>query len=533
MHTPHHVAQAWIDRNKGRFDEGWDDYRKEAFARQKRLGVIPAGAKLTPRPAGLPAWSSLSADQKRLYAHQMEVFSAFLEETDAEVGRLIDTLRRKPGGDNLLVFYIVGDNGGSAEGDLEGSIQIEGAAASGAPNDFALQLANYDQLGGPDLANHYAAGWAWATTTPFRWMKQVASHFGGTRNPLIVDWPGHTAQPGRVRGQFSHVNAIAPTILDILGVELPDTVNGIKQIPFEGRSLLPTFTDPDAPDVQTEQYFEIFGNRAIYKDGWVAAAKRSYQPWNLLKDLSQIYKDDTADDRWELYHVATDFSEADDLATRNPAKLAELKAEFVREGTRNGVFPLVPLPVGAPKIVDPARRDFVFASDTSGLPPNALPALAGKPHRWEVAIVGDAASGTGVLLAQGGRLGGYVLYAKDGHLAFENNTFGQGHQVIVASAALPPGAASVGFDFVPAPGTVAARSNVLGTPPGDGTVRLLVNGAVVAEGLLRKYPATAGALAESFDIGRDRGSLVSKEAAARQPYSQPLGDARLTLQQGE
>ena len=528
VHMPHHVPQEWIDKNKGRFDSGWDKYREETFARQKKLGVIPADAKLTPRPAGLPAWDSLKPEERKLLAHQMEVFSAYLEHTDAEVGRLVSELRQRPGGENLLVVYLVGDNGGSAEGDIEGSIGNEQAKAAGIPNDLATQIAGADKLGGPDVANHYSAGWAWATTTPFQWMKQVASHFGGTRNPLVIDWQGHTAQGQVVRSQFGHVNDIAPTILDAAGITLPDTVDGVKQLPFEGKSLLPTFTNPAAPETHTEQYFEIFGNRAIYKDGWVAAARRQYNPWDILGDLGKVYADNTASDRWELYNVAKDFSEAKDLAAENPAKLEELKAEFVKEGTRNGVFPLVPLPFASPGLINPKQTSFSYRPDISGLPVAAQPALAGRAHRLEIDIKGDAAKGQGVLIAHGGRLGGYVLYEAGGKLVFENNAFGQRHEVITAPQPLPTGAVTVGYDFVPAPSANGGFIPLL-AKVGGGTIRLLVNGQPVAEGAVSLFPTVSGSFAETFDIGLDRGSPVSKEAAARQPYTQPLGETRLNL----
>ncbi|HZU63781.1 MAG TPA: arylsulfatase, partial [Novosphingobium sp.] len=518
VHMPHHVPQEWIARNKGRFDAGWDAYRTAAFERQKRLGIIPRDTKLTPRPDGLPAWDSLTAAQKQLYAHEMEVFSAYLEQTDAEVGRLIDTLRSRPGGDNLLVLYIVGDNGGSAEGDIEGAIANEQAKAGGAPADFATIAAHADQLGGPEYANHYAAGWAWATSTPFQWMKQVASHFGATRDPLIVDWPGHTRDSGRIRAQFAHVNDIAPTILEAAGIHAPETIDGVRQLPFEGRSLLASFTNPDAPETHTEQYFEIFGNRAIYKDGWVAAAKRSYQPWDLLKDVGRIYNDNTAQDRWELYHITEDFSEATDLARANPAKLAELQAEFLREGGRNGVFPLIPLPFGAPLAVSPKKVSFSFQPDISGLPVAAQPVLVGRAHHLEIDLKGDAAKGEGVLIAHGGRLGGYVFYVKGGRLVFENNAYNLRHEVIAASEPLPAGAATVGYDFVPAPGGEAGALPLL-SKVGGGTIRLLVNGKVVAEGAVSRFPTHAAAFDETFDIGRDRNSKVSREATAQQPYS--------------
>ncbi|MEJ5978930.1 arylsulfatase [Novosphingobium sp. PS1R-30] len=526
-HTPHHVSQEWIARNKGRFDGGWDRYREEAFARQKRLGVVPADTKLTPRPEGLPAWSSLSDDERRLYARQMEVFSAFLEETDAEVGRLVETLRARPGGENLLVLYVVGDNGGSAEGGVQGSIANEGGSASGAPHDVATQLANIDKFGGPELSNHFSAGWAWTTTTPFQWVKQAASHFGGTRNPLIVNWPGHTAQPGKVRSQFGHVNDIAPTILDAAGIGFPEEVDGVRQVPFEGKSLVASFTNPAAPEKHTEQYFEIFGNRAIYKDGWVAAAKRKFAPWQLLENLPRAFGDDTATDRWELYNVAKDFSEANDLAQTNPAKLEELKAEFVREGQRNGVFPLLPIPLNAPAIVDTARRSFTFRPDIGPLQATALPDLGGQAHRFEVDIKDGASTGSGALIAQGGRLGGFVLYTSEGRLVFENNAFGQKRDRVVSSVALPAGAAKVGFEFTPAAGGVPRLP--IFSKPAAGTVRLFVDGKQVGAVAVQQYPTSVGSFAESFDIGRDRGSPVSGDEAARRPYSGSLGEVRLEL----
>ena len=531
-HMPHDVPQEWIDKNKGRFDGGWDKYREDAFARQKKLGVIPADAKLTPRPEGLPAWDSLSADQKHLYAHQMEVYSAYLEHTDAEVGRLITTLRSRPGGDNLLIFYIIGDNGGSAEGGLEGSIRNESAIPAGGEKSLATLEANYDNWGGPNVASHYAAGWAWATTTPFQWTKQIASHFGGTRNPLIVVWPGHTASPEKIRSQFGHVNDIAPTILDAAHIPFPDTVDGVKQIPFEGHSLVASFTDPKAPETHPEQYFEIFGNRAIYKDGWVAAAKRSYNPWNLLNEITRVYQDDTANDRWELYHVDKDFSEANDLAKANPAKLAELKAEFVKEGTRNGVFPLIPLPFGAPSLVDRRTKSFSYQPDISSVPQAALPLISGHAHRFEVDIKGDAAKGEGVLLAEGGRLGGFSLYVKGGHLVFENSEFGQKHQTVVATDALPAGPATVAYEYAPDPlpaGTALDPRQAVFPAPVSGTVRLLVNGKPVGEGRIGLFTTAAASIGEGFDIGQDRGSQVSADPAGQARYSQGLGEVRLKL----
>lgn len=527
-HAPHDAPPEWIAKNRGRFDQGWDKYREEAFARQKRQGIIPADARLTPRPDGIPAWSSLTPEQQKLYAREMEVYSAMLEQTDAELGRLIDTLRKRPGGDNLLIFFIAGDNGGSAEGGQDGLISNELAHAAGADNSFAAVQANYDKLGSKFVDSHYAVGWAWATNTPFQWTKQVASHFGGTRNPLVVSWTGHTAAPGRIRSQFGHVNDIAPTILDAAGIAFPDQVDGVKQKPFEGTSLVPTFTDPAAPETHKQQYFEILGNRAIYKDGWVAGAKRSYKPWNLITELAKVYVDDTANDRWELYNVDKDFSEANDLAASNPAKLEELKAEFVKEGVRNNVFPLLPIPLGAPSPVDPARKSFTFGPSVNSVPQVALPNLT-LEHRFQARIEGDAAAASGVVLANGGRLGGWALFVKAGRLVFENNEFGQKRVTVTSTEALPKGPADVGFEFVPAAKGDKSGPALLSREVPGGTIRLLVNGKAVDETVVGQFPATAGSFSEGFDIGLDRGSPVSDDRVAQQRFNQPLGPVGLQL----
>jgi arylsulfatase len=319
-------------------------------------------------------------------------------------------------------------------------------------------------------------------------------------------------------------------VLDAAGIALPAQVDGVAQLPFEGKSLLPTLANPAAPEAHTEQYFEIFGNRAIYKDGWVAAAKRPYNPWDLLKDVGKIYADTTDQDRWELYHVATDFSESEDLAAKNPAKLVELKAEFAREGARNGVFPLLPLPLGAPTLVDPRQKHFAWRPGVNGLSTAEQPLLVARAHRFDVAITGNAAAGTGVLIAQGGRLGGYVLYVKDGHLVFENNAYNQQHDVIVAPAPLPAGPVTVGFAFEPAAtGEGAARPGGLLPKVGGGTIRLVVDGQAVAQGNVAFYPTHAAAFSETLDFGVDRNSQVSKDPAARQPYSGTLGEIDLTF----
>jgi arylsulfatase len=524
VHTPHHVPKEWIERNKGRFDQGWDKLRDEIFARQKQLGVIPSDAELTPRPDGLPAWDSLNADQKRLYAHQMEIYSAFLEHTDHEVGRLLDTLRNSPGGENTLVLYVVGDNGGSAEGGLDGHSVHERSIRAGASEDVASQLQHIDDLGGPDYFNHFAAAWGWATTTPFQWMKQVASHFGGTRNPLIVVWPGHIEASDQIRKQFSHVNDIAPTIYEAARVSPPTVVNGVAQVPLEGKSLVPTFADPNAPEQHHVQYFEIFGNRAIYKDGWVAAAKRNYEPWHLFRQLERVLAPNFDQDRWELYHVDKDYSEARDLAKTNPEKLQELKDEFEKEAKRNGLYPLVPTPLGAPSTVG-NNRTFTYAGDVGSLPGSVVPELTGRSHRIEADIVVSATGTSGVIFAEGGRFSGFSLYAKNGTLIYENNAFGQSHQKIVAKKALSDGSVKIAYEFKSeVPPRLGPR---LFAVAGPGTGNLFIDGELVGQAKFERFASMR--FNETFDIGRDRASPVSTEYESPFAFNGEIKEVRLTL----
>lgn len=511
-HAPHHVPQEWIDKYRGQFDQGWDRLREENFKRQKQLGVIPAGAELTPRPEGLPAWDSLTPEQKKLFAHQMEVYSAFLSHTDHEVGRLLQAIDDEGKTQDTLVLYVVGDNGGSAEGGLNGSASNLGTL-QGAKADVPDMLSHLSDLGSPLHDNHYAAGWSWATTTPFQWMKQVASHFGGTRNPLVVSWPGHVNRPEAIRSQFGHVNDIAPTILDAAGLSFPGKVNGVEQIPFEGKSLVASFSDPAAKGRHSTQYFEIFGNRAIYKDGWVAGARR-YAPWEVFSNIGKVFRGGFENDRWELYHVDEDFSQAHDLAAQNPAKLAELKAEFDREARRNGVFPLVPIP-DPPHTPSPVvgKTHFVFRDGVERLPLGVSPELGAHSHRLTALIDNEDGKAQGVIVAQGGRHGGFALYVQEGRLVYEANTFGQTHEKIVSSKPLPSGKVAIVYEYdVDFSLTEAAKgllSSALLAKARPGKARLSVNGEEVASGHFSAFGGFRSAGTESFDIGRDDGSPVS------------------------
>lgn len=332
-HSPHMAPKEWIDKFKGQFDMGWDRYREMTLERQKRLGVVPADTKLTPRPPSLPAWDSLNADQKRLYARMMEVFAGFGAQIDYEVGRVLDATAALPDADNTLIIYIIGDNGSSAEGGLEGETN-EIASFNGVFENWQSSLQRIDELGGPKYYNHFPAGWAWAMDTPFQWTKQVASHFGGTRNPLIISWPGKISDKGGVRTQFHHVMDIMPTVLEAAGIRPPEMLNGTPQKPIEGVSMAYTFNDAKAPDRRKSQIFELVSNRAMYQDGWMASSI-AFVPW--AADRTGYDPDKT---KWELYHVDADFSQADDLAAKYPDKLNALEALWWAEAARNDILPL-------------------------------------------------------------------------------------------------------------------------------------------------------------------------------------------------
>ncbi|WP_036259908.1 arylsulfatase [Methylocapsa aurea] len=511
-HAPLHVPKDWIAKYEGKFGQGWDKLREESFRRQKALGVVPANAELTPRPDGLPAWDSLSAEQKKLYARQMEVYAAFLSHTDDEIGRLLKSIRDAGKAENTLVLYVVGDNGGSAEGGLTGS-ESNFATLQGAKDDVPEMLSHLSDLGSPLYDNHYAAGWSWATTAPFPWMKQVASHFGGTRNPLVVSWTGHVQKPESVRAQFSHVNDIAPTIYEAAGIGFPEKVDGVAQTPLEGKSLVASFADPTVKSQHTTQYFEIFGNRAIYKDGWVAGARR-YAPWELFSDITKVFRGGFEGDRWELYNVADDFSEAHDLAGKLPEKLQELKGEFDKEARRNGVYPLVPIPAPAatPSPVV-GKTHFAYLSGVERLPAYAIPEVGARSHRLTADVDTSNGSAEGVIVARGGRYGGYSLFVKDGKLVYESNTFGKVHETLASSRPLPKGKSHIAFEFdVDRSLTESAKGSLspaLVSKSRPGTATLSIDGVEVARAHFSQFGSFGSSITEPFDLGKDSGSPVS------------------------
>jgi arylsulfatase len=499
-HAPHHVPKEWPAKYKGRFGGGWDKLREETFARQKQMGVIPADAKLTPRPKEIPAWDAMNADQKRLFEKQMETFAGFAEHTDHEVGRLVAQLEALGELDNTVFFYIVGDNGASAEGGPEGAYN-EMMALNGVVGSYDQMSPHIDDWGGPTTFPHYAIGWAWATNTPFQWTKQVASHFGGTRNGMVLHWPARIKAKGELRSQFHHVIDVAPTALEAAGLPEPKLVNGVEQRPMDGVSMLYTVENAKAADRRRTQYFEMFGNRAIYHEGWVAATRHSI-PWLLTKNPP------LSDDVWELYHVDKDFSQAEDLAAKNPEKLKELQAVFMREAERNHVLPIDdrrserfdPRIAGRPDLLGGRTTMTVFDGMT-GIMENAFINVKGVRHSVTADVVLSDSKTEGVIIAQAGYFGGWALYMKGGRVVHDYNFFGLSHTKVASKTPLSPGKHTIVYEFVPDE-----------AKPGTGGRSILsVDGQVVAEGHIPKTQPFAFSGDEGVDVGRDNETMVSDD----------------------
>jgi arylsulfatase len=499
-HAPHHVPEEWIAKYKGEFDQGWDKLREETFARQLERGVVPPGTKLTARPAEIPAWDSLSADQKRLFARQMETFAGFGEHTDHEVGRLVSALEDMGEIQNTLFFYIVGDNGSSAEGGPDGTYN-EILALNGVVSDVSSQLEHLDEWGGPNTFPHFSVGWAHAGDTPFQWTKQVASHFGGTRNGMVLHWPARIANAnGELRSQFHHVVDVAPTVLEAAGLPQPTVVNGTEQYPMDGTSMVYTFDAPDAPGRRRTQYFEMFGNRAIYHDGWVAATRHSV-PW-LMTELPPFDQD-----RWELYNVAEDFSQANDLAAQNPEKLEELHELFTKEAIRNHVYPLDdrraerfnPAIAGRPDLMGP-RRSLTLYEGMTGVTENTFINIKGRSSAI-TAEIDVPAGANGVIIAQAGRFGGWSLYMKDGRVSHVYNFGGLERSTVTAPAALTPGTHRVLYEFV-----------YDGGKPGSGGIsRLTIDGKPAGEVRVPRTMPFIYSADEGVDVGVDHETPVTDE----------------------
>ncbi|MFN9029263.1 MAG: arylsulfatase [Betaproteobacteria bacterium] len=504
VHAPHHVPKEWIAKWQGKFDRGWDVIREETLARQIAAGVVPAGTKLAPKPPAIKDWDKLSADEKRLFARQAEVFAAFVEYTDHEVGRMLQAFEEIGQADNTLVFYIAGDNGTSGEGGQNGMFN-EYTYFNGVAEKVEDMLKLIDKWGGPETYPHMAAGWAVAFNAPFGWMKQVPSDFGGTRNGMVVSWPKGIKARNEIRPQFGHVIDVAPTILQAIGLPEPKSVNGVKQIPMEGTSLAYTFDNGKAKERHRTQYFEVAGNRAIYHDGWYARTIHR-APWE--PKPRRPLTDNTA---WQLYDVRSDFSLSNDLAAKNPKKLAELQALFLKEAARYNVLPmddriferLDGASVGRPDLMA-GRNSITLAEGMAGMMEGVFPNVKNRSKVITAEIEVPADGGNGTLIAQGGRFGGWSLYVKDGVPAYDYNFLGLQRFSVASAKKLAPGKHTLVFDF--------AYDG--GGPSKGGKGTLMMNGEKVGEGRIGVTQAGLFSADETADIGIDLGTPVVEAIGA-------------------
>jgi len=506
-HAPHHVPAEWADKYKGKFDEGWDKLREATFARQKTLGVIPADCELTPRHKEIAAWNDMPEDRKAVLRRQMEVYAGFMEYADHHIGRLLESLETLNILDDTLIYYIIGDNGASAEGTLNGTfnemITFNGASALETP---AFLNDRIERFGGPDSYNHYAVGWAHAMNTPYQWTKQVASHWGGTRNGTIVHWPNGFSGKGEIRTQFHHVIDIAPTLLEAAGIPEPLSVNGVQQMPIEGVSMLYAFGDAAAAERHETQYFEMFGNRGIYHKGWTAVTRHK-TPWLLIGEVTPPFDDDI----WELYDTSKDWSQANDLARAMPEKLHDLQRLWLIEATRYNVLPMDddlgrrmnPDTAGRPVLIK-GNRQILFAG-MGQLSENCVINIKNKSHSVTAEIAVPTSGVDGVIIAQGGNIGGWSLYVKDGKLRYCYNFLGIRYSYVETSVALTVGDHQVRMEF-------AYEGGGLGK---GGLVTLYIDGEKAGAGEVAATAAMVFSADDGCDVGRDSGSPVSQDYKAQ------------------
>ncbi len=492
-HAPHHVSKQWSDKYKGKFDEGYEALRQQIYERQLKEGKVPADTKLTPKPNDIPDWASLSDDEKKVARRLMEVYAGFAEQTDYEAGRLLDVLEEMGELDNTIFLYMVGDNGASSEGQEKGMFN-EIASLNGFKEDFQTILKNIDKIGGPETHNHYNCGWAWALSSPFQWFKLVASHYGGTSNPVAISWPARIKAKGEVRRQFHHVIDIAPTIYEAAGIQFPEYVNGVKQKPLEGVSMIYSFDDKDAKTKHTTQYFEIMGDRGIYHDGWYAGTKHRKLTW----DFSTTSSFDN--DVWELYDMTKDFSQANNLAASNPEKLKEMQAVFDQEARKYNVYPLDDRggarfdPASLP-LASTGKTDFSYFPGAVRIPEKSAPNFLGTSYELQVDLTGLKGTENGVLVALGGVAAGWSIYMKNGVPHYVYNDFGERKYVVKGTAPLK-GDATI---------TLQVKGN---GPVKPMDAELLVNGKSVGKAAIPRTPRSSFSSDETFDIGNDLGSPV-------------------------
>jgi arylsulfatase len=511
-HGPHQVGKEWSGKYKGKFDDGWDAYRERVFARQKQLGWIPADTKLTPRAANMPSWASIPEAQRPFQLRLMEIYAGFVEHVDAQAGKLIDELDRLGIRDNTIVIYIFGDNGASAEGQ-NGTIS-ELLAQNGIPNTVEQQIAALDKLGGldalggPKTDSMYHAGWAWAGNTPFHHTKLVASHFGGTRNPMVISWPKGIKPDQTPRAQFHHVNDIVPTIYEIAGIKPPKVVDGFVQDPMDGVSLAYTFADAKAPTRKKVQYFDNNGSRAIYQDGWVAATFGPLTPW--LPGAPGLAAWDSAKDKWELYDITRDFSEADDLAAKEPQRLAQMQKTFDQLAVANKVYPLgagIWLRLHPEDRIKTPYTSWQFDATTTRMPEFTAPGIGRENNTITIeAELGDSASG--VLYALGGSGGGVTLFMDKGQLVYEYNMMIIERYIARSANKIPAGKRRIEVMT-----TLASAQ-----PLSPAEVVLKVDGQEVARTTVKRTVPGAFSASETFDVGVDLGATVSLDYFDRRPF---------------
>jgi arylsulfatase len=496
-HAPHHVPQAWADKYKGKFDQGWDKIREMTLERQKKLGIVPESTQLAPKPADIKDWETLSADEKKLFIRQMEVYAGFAEQTDYEIGRLVTAIEELGVMENTIVILIAGDNGASAEGQMNG-MYSEMTFFSGVPETVPDMLKHYDEWGGPSTYPHFSAGWAVAMDVPFSYTKQVASDFGGTRNGMIIQWPAGIKAKGEMRSQFGHVIDIAPTVYEITKIPAPKMVNGILQDPIEGTSLAYTFNSAEAAEQHKVQYFEMFGNRGVYQDGWFARTIHR-AAWELKPRQPLI------DDKWELYNTKEDFSLANDLASQNADKLKTMQDLFMAEAEKYHVLPLDDRLLertnaelmGRPTVMG-NRNTVTYGEGMKGMGVDIFIDLRSTAYTI-TAEVDVKANGNGVIVCQGGRFGGLSLYMKNGKPAFSYNYLGLESTEIMATQSLKPGTYQIVYDF-----------KYDGGGPGKGGIgTITVDGNKVAEKRIEKTQPGIFSVDDLADIGTDDGTHVA------------------------
>lgn len=499
-HAPHHVPKDWIEKYKGKFDMGWDKLREEIFERQKKMGIIPKDAVLTQRPKEIPSWNEMPADMKPILSRQMEVYAAFLSHTDHCIGKLFGCLKDLEIMNDTLIYYIIGDNGASAEGSVNGCFNemttLNGLAGL-EPVEFLKN--KIDDFGGPEAYNHYAVGWAWAMDTPYQWTKQIASHWGGTRNGTIVHWPKGFKSKGEIRTQFHHVIDVAKTIMEVTGIPEPKFVNGIQQAPLEGYSMVYSFDDAKAPETHDLQYFEMFCNRGIYHKGWTAVTRHS-TPW--IMEPSPPFSEDV----WELYGP-DDWTQSKNIAKENPEKLRELQNLWLIEAAKYNVIPLDdrrverfdPDAAGRPQLIK-GKTQLLFGG-MGRLSENSVISVKNKTHSVTAEIIIPDSGANGVIIAQGGSVGGWSLYTLKGKLKYCYNFFGIEKYIIESESNLPSGKHQVRMEFKYDGGGAAKGGNVL----------LYLDGKRIGEGRVEKTQPLAFSADETCDVGEEAGSPVSPD----------------------